>query len=83
MHKNPICSIIWSDAAFSYNENIPKEIPNPRLTIGFIVETNNDYTFIATNVDYDKNSGKLAPVDGFIIPDRAIIEFKKIGNMHE
>lgn len=83
MKKNPICSILWRDAAYTFETETPKELPLPRLTTGFIVEANTECTLIATNVAYDKESGKIYPVDGFIIPEKAIIDFKKIGNYHE
>jgi hypothetical protein len=83
MAKNPICSILWQDAAYSFENKLPKELPRPRLTTGFIIEANDDYTFIATNVGYNKETGELSPVDGFVIPEKAIIEFKKIGNYNE
>lgn len=81
--KNPICTILWRDAAYSFESSVPNEFPQPRLTSGFIVETNDKYTFIATNVSYDNETGNFSPVDGFIIPEKSIIEFKKIGNYNE
>lgn len=81
--KNPVCTILWRDAAFTYEEDIPPTLPQPRLTTGFIIETNDEFTFIATNVSYNQETGILEPKDGFIIPEKAIIEFKKIGNYDE
>ncbi|MEK9177932.1 MAG: hypothetical protein AAB777_02305 [Patescibacteria group bacterium] len=83
MKKNPVCTILWRDAAYTFEPEIPKELPKPRLTTGFIIKTNDEYTFIATNVSYDKKTGEMSPVDGFVIPEKAIIEFKKIGNYNE
>jgi len=80
MKKNPICTILWQDASYSFESKMPLDLPLPQLTTGFIVKTTNDYTFIATNVHYDKNTGMVSPVDGLIIPEKAIIEFKKIGD---
>ena len=77
--KNPICAILWQDAAFSYEDNPPSEIPNPRLTVGYIIETTEEYTFISTNIDYDIKNKKIIPIDGFVIPRSLIINFKKIG----
>lgn len=83
MKKNPVCTILWQDAAHTFEPEMPKEIPQPKLTAGFILRTNNQYTFIATNVAYDKNTNTLSAVDGFIIPEKVILEFKKIGNYNE
>lgn len=83
MKKNPVCTILWTDASYSYFSEAPLDVPLPQLTTGFIIQTNDEFTFIATNVGYDKVTGKLFPVDGFIIPEKAIIEFKKIGNYNE
>lgn len=83
MKKNPVCTILWQDAAYTFEKNLPKDIPKPKLTTGFIIETNKDFTFVATNVSYDKVSGEINPVDGFVIPEKSIVEFKKIGNYNE
>jgi hypothetical protein len=80
MKKNPIYVILWRDAAYTFESEVPKELPRPRLTVGFIIKTNNEYTFIATNVSYEKETGNISPIDGFIIPKEAIIESKKIND---
>ena len=83
MKKNPVCTILWRDAGYTFDKKVPLEYPRPQLTTGFIIETNKEYTFIATNVEYEKKTGKIYPVDGFIIPGKSIIEFKKIENYNE
>lgn len=77
--KNPICSILWQDAAYSFEEYNPKNLPSPTMTVGFIVEANDksNYTKIATSVHY-KNK-KIVPVDGMLIPVGSEINFKRIG----
>ncbi|MCK6463008.1 MAG: hypothetical protein L6Q29_04320 [Candidatus Pacebacteria bacterium] len=77
--KNPICAILWQDASYSFEKNIPQEIPLPKLTVGFIVETNDNFTNIATNVDYDSRQDKIVPKDGFLIPAKSIVKFQRIG----
>lgn len=83
MKKNPICSILWQDASYTFESKASKSIPLPQLTTGFILETNPTFTFIATNVYYNKENGTISPIDGLVIPEKAIIKFKKIGNYHE
>lgn len=83
MKKNPLYAILWRDAAYTYELVVPKEFPLPRLTTGFVIEINDKYTFIATNVSYDGKTGKMYPVDGFIIPKKTIIETRKIGNYND
>ena len=83
MKKNPVCAILWRDAAYSYEVEIPKEIPLPRLCTGFIVETNDTHTFIATNVSYDASTGSIDPIDGLIIPEGMIVQFRKVGDLHD
>jgi len=83
MKKNPVCTILWRDASYSFFTEAPLDLPLPQLTTGFIIQTNDEFTFIATNVEYNKNTRILHPIDGFIIPEKAIIEFKKIGNYNE
>lgn len=81
--KNPICTLLWREAAYSFQKNLPDEPLLPRLTTGFMIATNNSFTHIATNVRYDCVTGKLQPIDGFFIPNKNIIEFKKIGYYNE
>lgn len=82
-HKNPICAILWRDAAYSFEKDLPKELPLPQLTLGFIIETNEMFTHIATNVAYDTNTHTLKPKDGILIPEKSIINFRKIGDYNE
>lgn len=49
------------------------------MTTGFVVAATSQYVNIATNVNYDSDTHELWPVDGFVIPEEAIIRFKKIG----
>jgi hypothetical protein len=58
---------------------MPKEAPSAQHTTGFIVSTNASFTMIATNVTRDQRTGALSPVDGFVVPEKAIVRFKKIG----
>ena len=77
--KNPICAILWQDASYTFEKTLPSKMPLPRLTVGFIVSANKDFTHIATNIEYDAEKEKIYPVDGFLIPEKTIIKFKKIG----
>lgn len=78
-YKNPVCVIYWRDAAYVYDKNFPDEEPSLQVTAGFTVKANDSYVNIATNINYNRATGELWPVDGFIIPKSAIVEFKKIG----
>lgn len=80
---NPVCTILWRDAAYTFEKEIPKEIPLPRLTAGWLLKTNKEFTFIATNVGYNEKDHTLEAVDGFVIPEKVILEFRKIGNYNE
>jgi len=83
MKKNPICTILWRDAAYSYDKELPRENPLPRLTVGFIIESDDDLTFIATNVAHDSESGTISPIDGFVIPNKSIIKFEKVAYLND
>lgn len=76
--KNPVCAILWMDATYTTEKELPKELPQAQLTVGFIVSTNKKFTNIAMNVDYDPTTRHLWPVDGLIIPRKAEIKFKKL-----
>lgn len=78
MKKNSICAILWRDAAYTFETKVPSDLPQPRLTTGFVIETDNDYTFIAMNVSYNEETGELFPIDGIVIPKKTIMKFKKI-----
>jgi len=81
--KNPVCVLYWHDAIYTYTKKLPTSPPPLQVTAGFIVVANDKYVNIATNVRYDRTTGKLWPVDGFVIPDKAIIKFCKIGWLNE
>lgn len=79
--KNPICTVLWYDAAYAYKK-LPKSVPLPQLTTGFIVQATDDFINIATNVNYNEKTKNVYPIDGFIIPDKTIVKFKKIKNFN-
>lgn len=81
--RNPVCVLFWRDAAYSYEKTLPKELPQIQATTGFIVVANDEYTNIATNVRFDAKTNMLSPVDGFVIPEKATIKFKKIGFLNK
>lgn len=81
--KNPVCAVFWRDAACTNLKKPPKELPPIQLTTGFIMETNDEYINIATNVNYDLKTGEMYPVDGFVIPQKTIIKFKKVDYLDE
>lgn len=82
-YKNPVCVVIWQDAAFSYEKNIPKGLPLPQLTTGFVIKENKNFLNIATNVGFNKRTNLLELKDGFLIPRKTILKFKKIGYLNE
>ena len=55
------------------------ENPLLQVTCGFIVSAEATLTNIAVNVNFNPKDNSLWPVDGFVIPKKAIIKFKKIG----
>lgn len=79
-HKNPIVAVLWQDAAYSFENKLPDSPPLPKLSVGFVIETNEKFLNLATNVQYDKKTKELVPVDGFLIPQGTILDFKKIGD---
>lgn len=82
--KNPpVCALWWYDAAYTYEGKLPTELPQPQLTVGFIMTANDDYVNIATNVRYKAKDGSIWPVDGFIFPKKTITKFKKIRLLHD
>lgn len=76
--KNPVCIIFWWDAAYTHSKEFPSEPQKLQATTGFVISATDDYTNIATNVYYDRKTKQLQPIDGFVIPQKAIVEFKKI-----
>lgn len=82
VYKNPVCAIAWLDATYSFSKKYPKEFPKPQVTTGFIVQTNENYVNIATNVSYNIKSGELVPIDGFVIPNKAELDFIRLSNLN-
>lgn len=76
--KNPICAITWRDAAYSYEKILPQKMPPIKVACGFVVRATDQWINMATNVNYNPKTKKLWPVDGFVIPRKAIINFRKL-----
>ena len=82
--KNPpVCALWWQDAAYSYEKKLPDKFPHTQLTTGFVVVATDDFVNIATNVSYDEKDGTIWPIDGFVVPKKAITEFKRIKRLHD
>ncbi|MBU3968697.1 hypothetical protein KJ991_00560 [Patescibacteria group bacterium] len=80
--RNPVCAILWMDATYTTEKELPKELPQAQLTVGFIISTNKKFTNIAMNVKYDPVTRRLWPVDGLIIPRKAKIKFIKLAYLN-
>jgi len=83
IYKNPVCAIAWLDATYTFKKKFSKELAHAQVTTGFVIEANDEYTNIATNVNYNLKTGELWPVDGFIIPKGAQLEFRKIVDLND
>lgn len=81
--KNPVCTILWQDAAYTYEKEFPEKLPLPQLTAGFIFSENDEFINIATNVKYDQKTGEIYPINGFLIPKEVEIKFRNIGFLEE
>jgi hypothetical protein len=81
-NKNPVCAIWWNDAAYAFQKEKPAK-PLPILTVGFIIETNDEFTNIATDVKHDEENQQIIPSRGVLIPEKSIIKFKKINYLNE
>lgn len=81
--KKSIYAVFWRDAAYSFNSELPPDQPITDLTVGFIISENENFINIATNVDYDHESGRIKPADGFLIPRGTIIKITKAGILDE
>lgn len=71
-------SILWWDAAYSFEKKLPSVLPNPRLIFGIVIRETSKSIFIATNVSYDPETGRVTAVDGFVIPVTTIIDRRTI-----
>jgi hypothetical protein len=84
MKKNFIYYILWFEAFYTFEKEIP-QLPKPTLTVGFIVPCNNKNKFIkiATSINYDKITQDLLPVGGILIPKKTKIKHQIIYNYEE
>lgn len=71
-----IYEVTWQDAAYTYEENIPKNSPGILKTIGYLVEETETYINIA--VSFKSDSDNVAYCDGFVIPRGVILNITKI-----
>lgn len=72
MKNSSLSLIYWTDAAYSFDTAVPSKEPLTTVTCGFIVEKTERYIHIATNIKDDDQ--EIIPVDGFLIPNEAIIK---------
>jgi len=75
---------VWAiqhlDAGYAFTELEP-EVPEPKILIGFIVESNNRFVHIATKLSYNKKENKIKPKSGFLIPIKNIYKKEKINTL--
>lgn len=81
--EQQISMVRWQDAAFSFEESIPSTLPEPKTTFGVILREADDHIFIATNLYENKETNKLIPVDGMLIPRGVIREIKYVSKFNE
>lgn len=67
--------IIWQDAAYTYEKELPKDSPGIDKTIGYLIEDNDEYVNISISLKKDENGEFYS--DGFVIPKKAVISMKK------
>lgn len=82
-HNNPVCAVMWLDAMYSFDKEYKKDRLHPQLTTGFVMEANDEFLNLATNVNCDPKTGELWPVDGFVIPKKAILKFVRLKNIYD
>lgn len=80
-NKDIVCAVAWLDASYVFSKKLPKHPPQPQITVGFLVEDMDSYLNIATNIRFDPKTKISWPIDGFIIPKKTILEFKKLVDM--
>jgi len=71
-----IYEITWRDAAYSYEKELPDEMPGLDKTIGHIIEETDEYINIATS--FKEKHQSETPAYGLIIPKNTIVSIKKI-----
>lgn len=74
--KYPLYLVKWQDAAFSYRRRLPRILPPPSFTVGFL--TNKNKSFIKLVVNFKNIKGRFKPIDGFLIPRKTIIKMTKL-----
>ena len=78
LNENQILAVTWFDAAYTFEDRIPEDLPSPRVTFGVRIREDHLALFIATNIA--TGTGTFSPVDGFIIPQNAIISQQITGS---
>ncbi len=76
--KCKVSAVYWQDAAYSFEESLPNELPPIEITTGIIISKNKRFINITTNFDWHTKN-KLRPHDGFLIPQKTILKIKKVG----
>ena len=75
--NDKVYRVIWQDASYSFDKKMPS-LPHLQETFGIIVDKNDEFINIATNLRLDRISNKLEPSDGFLIPKKVIIKYEEI-----
>lgn len=76
-----VSAVYWQDAAYSYLEKVPAELPPIEITFGVIVARNKEFINIAMNLNQSSKGKKLSIKDGFLIPVKTIVKIEKIGQL--
>lgn len=82
-YKNPICAVWWVDAAYSFQDTIPAVLPPINIATGFIIEETAEYLNIASNIEYNKEDATITPMEGVLIPCKAILRFERLRDLRE
>jgi hypothetical protein len=71
------CFVMWRDASYCFDEELPDYSPSVQITDGFIVKETDKYINVAVNVKYSPEEKGYWPIDGFVIPKKTILKIKR------
>ena len=75
--ENKIVMITWKDAAYTFEGEFPDHLPEIQTAVGFVIEDTPEFIKIANNA-YIEPSGKVLPIDGFLIPKKTVLKVQEL-----
>ena len=73
----PIVTVRWREAAYTFQDDFPDNIPSVTVTIGYLIHSDDHTVAVAWSFQEFEEDASLYPKEGAVIPRETVISVEK------